>query len=257
MFNFDSFKSAFNVGVIIGGALKEQVSVVCEKSANVCYDAGDCLMDKAVTLHEEANKRRKEAGLEEYSRTITPRNTVVEKEVIKEVIKEVKVTDPDLEKKLAEKEAQFSVIKQNWASYRMEAEAKEEALRKEVNQYKNSSETWQSKHDVLLNENIELRKEVKEQGAKINTLEDRMNMIIQKLEKDASAPAPEPKKSPKKETAKKETRETPKRTRMSTGVYDTVEEAAAAKFEEVHSENLTEMDELDALLNNAVETDSI
>lgn len=202
-------------------------------------------MDKAVTLHEEANKRRKEAGLEEYTRIITPRNTVVEKEVIK--------PDPGMEKKLAEKEAQVSAVKQNWASYRMEAEAKEEALRKEVETQQKAAATWQSKHDVLLNENIELRKEVKEQGVKINTLEDRMNMILQKLEGDASAPAPESKKSPKKGTKKQAS----KRARISTGVYDTVEEAAAARFEETHTEVVAEMDELDALLNNAVETDSI
>ena len=44
---------------------------------------------------------------------------------------------------------------------------------------------------------------------------------------------------------------------MSTGVYDTVEEAKAAEFEKTHAVNTEEMDELDALLNNAVETDSI
>lgn len=256
MFNFDSFKSAFNVGVIIGGALKEQVSVVCEKSANVCYDAGDCLMDKAVTLHEEANKRRKEAGLEEYSRTITPRNTVIEKEVVKEVpvekvvekevIKEVIKPDPEMEKKLA-------IVKQNYGTFQIESQKREEALKKEVETQKKTAETWQSKCSKLEEENNELRKEIKEQGVKINTLEDRMNMILQKLEETASAPAPESKKSPKKGTKKQAS----KRARISTGVYDTVEEAAAARFEETHTEVIAEMDELDALLNNAVETDSI
>lgn len=252
MFNFDSFKSAFNVGTIIGGALKEQLSVGCEKSANVCYNAGDWLMDEAVSLHEEANKRRKEAGLEEYTRTITPRNTVVEKEVVKKVVKEVKVTDPDLEKKLAEKEVQWATLKQNYGEFQIEAQKREEALRKEMETQQKAAATWQSKHDVLLNENIELRKEVKEQGVKINTLEDRMNMILQKLEGDASAPAPESKREVKKSPKK----ETKKRARKSTGIYDTVEEAAA-KFEETHTESVSEMDELDALLNNAVETDSI
>lgn len=245
MFNFDSFKSAFSVGTIIGGALKEQLSVGCEKAANVCYDTGDCLMNKAVTLHEEANKRRKEAGLEEYTRTITPRNTVVEKEVIK--------PDPDLEKKLAAKEAQWATLKQNYGEFQVEAQRREDVLKKEVETQKKTAETWQSKCSKLENENNELRKEVKEQGIKINTLEDRMNMILQKLEETASAPAPEPKKSPKKGTKKQAS----KRARISTGVYDTVEEAAAARFEETHTEVVAEMDELDALLNNAVETDSI
>ena len=253
MFNFDSFKSAFNVGVIIGGALKEQVSVVCEKSANVCYNAGDCLMDKAVTLHEEANKRRKEAGLEEYTRTITPRNTVVEKEVVKEVVKEVKVTDPEMEKKLAEKEAQWATLKQNYGEFQIESQKREEALKKEVETQKATAAAWHSKHDKLLKENAELKKEVETQGAKINTLEDQITMILQKLEGEASTPAPEAKKPPKKETAKK----APKRARMSTGVYDTVEEAKAAEFEKTHAVDADEMDDLDALLNNAVETDSI
>lgn len=252
MFNFDSFKSAFNVGVIIGGALKEQASVVCEKSANVCYNAGDWLMDEAVALHDDANKRRKEAGLEEYTRVITPRNTVVEKEVVKEVIKEVKVTDPDLEKKLAEKEAQWATLKQNYGEFQIESQKREDALKKEVETQQKAAATWQSKHDVLLNENIELRKEVKTQGEKINNLEDQMAKILQKLEETASAPAPEPKKE-----AKKSPKKAPKRARMHTGVYDTVEEAAAARFEETHTEIVVEMDELDALLNNAVETDSI
>lgn len=253
MFNFDSFKSAFNVGVIIASAMKEQTSVACEKGANACYNAGDWLMDESITLHEEANKRRKEAGLEEYTRVISPRNTVVEKEVVKEVVKEVIKPDPEMEKKLAEKEAQVSAVKQNWASYRMEAEAKEEALRKEVETQQKAADTWHSKHDKLLNENAELKKEVRTQGEKINNLEDRMNMILQKLEGDASAPAPESKREVKKSPKK----ETKKRARKSTGVYDTVEEAAAAKFEETHTESVSEMDELDALLNNAVETDSI
>lgn len=256
MFNFDSFKSAFSVGTIIGGALKEQLSVGCEKAANVCYDAGDCLMNKAVTLHEEANKRRKEADLEEYTRTITPRNTVVEKEVVKEVpvekvvekevIKEVIKPDPEMEKKLA-------IVKQNYGTFQVEAQKREEALKKEVETQKRTAATWQSKCSKLENENNELRKEVKEQGIKINTLEDRMNMILQKLEETASAPAPEPKKSPKNGTKKQAS----KRARISTGVYDTVEEAKAAEFEKTHAVDADEMDDLDALLNNAVETDSI
>ena len=85
-----------------------------------------------------------------------------------------------------------------------------------------------------------------------------MNMILQKLEGDASAPSPEPKKEEAKKSPKKETvKKAPKRARMSTGVYDTVEEAKAAEFEKTHAVDADEMDDLDALLNNAVETDSI